>query len=144
MTNAARLLVDALREPRGVATLDRGGWTALLSAARAERLLASLAARLDRRTLPTGVDAILEDAEAGAIAERRAALWEAEMARRALAPLGVPVILLKGTAFAVAGLDAGRGRSIGDLDILVPRDALGRRRGGAARSRLGMGQGRCL
>ena len=46
------------------------------------------------------------------------------MARRALAPLDVPVILLKGTAYAAAGLEAGRGRSIGDLDILVPRAAL--------------------
>jgi hypothetical protein len=46
------------------------------------------------------------------------------MARRALAPLAIPVVLLKGTAFAVAGLDAGQGRSIGDLDILVPRDAI--------------------
>ena len=47
------------------------------------------------------------------------------MARRALAPLGVPVVLLKGTAFAAAGLSAGRGRAIGDLDVLVPREALG-------------------
>jgi hypothetical protein len=46
------------------------------------------------------------------------------MARRALAPTGVPVILLKGTAYAAAGLSAGIGRSIGDLDILVPREAL--------------------
>jgi hypothetical protein len=43
------------------------------------------------------------------------------MARRALAPLGVPVVLLKGTAFHAANLDACRGRSVGDLDILVPR-----------------------
>jgi hypothetical protein len=33
-------------------------------------------------------------------------------------------VLLKGTAFAAAGLLAGRGRSIGDLDILVPRGVL--------------------
>ena len=46
------------------------------------------------------------------------------MARRALAPLAVPVVLLKGTAFVAAGLDAARGRSIGDLDVLVPRAAL--------------------
>jgi Uncharacterised nucleotidyltransferase len=37
---------------------------------------------------------------------------------------GVPLILLKGTAFAAAGLDAARGRLIGDLDILVPRALL--------------------
>ena len=41
------------------------------------------------------------------------------MARRALAPLGIPLILLKGAAFVASGLDAGRGRMIGDLDILV-------------------------
>ena len=46
------------------------------------------------------------------------------MARRALAPLDVPVVLLKGTAFVAAGLGAGQGRNIGDLDILVPRDRL--------------------
>jgi hypothetical protein len=46
------------------------------------------------------------------------------MARRALAPLGVPVILLKGTAYAAAGLEAGIGRSIGDLDIMVPRERI--------------------
>ncbi|WP_204329989.1 nucleotidyltransferase family protein, partial [Proteus mirabilis] len=46
------------------------------------------------------------------------------MARRALAPLDVPVVLLKGTAFAAAGLSPARGRNIGDLDILVPRDRL--------------------
>ena len=72
------------------------------------------------------------------------ALWEAEMARRALAPLGVPVVLLKGTAFVAAGLAAGVGRSIGDLDILVPRDALDRGRGGAARGGMGVGEARPL
>jgi hypothetical protein len=46
------------------------------------------------------------------------------MARRALAPLDVPVVLLKGTAYAAAGLAAGVGRSIGDLDIMVPRARL--------------------
>jgi hypothetical protein len=75
--------------------------------------------------VPPPVARILADARAGAAEERRAALWEAEMARRALAPLGIPVLLLKGTAFVAAGLDAGQGRSIGDLDILVPRESLG-------------------
>ena len=55
---------------------------------------------------------------------RTQALWEAEMCRRALAPLGVPVILMKGTAFHAAGLDASIGRSVGDLDILVPHASL--------------------
>ena len=121
---AAKLLAAALRDPEWVATLDARQWTALLTAARAERLIGTLACRLDTQTVPPAVARILSDARVGAEQERRAALWEAEMARRALAPLGVPVVLLKGTAFVAAGLDAGRGRSIGDLDILVPRSAL--------------------
>jgi hypothetical protein len=121
---AARLLVAALRDPASVASLDPAGWTALLTAARAERLIGTLACRLDARAVSPPIARILEDARTGAEQERRAALWEAEMTRRALAPLGVPVVLLKGTAFIAAGLDAGRGRSIGDLDILVPRAAL--------------------
>ena len=121
---AARLLVAALRDPSTVAALDAADWTALMTAARAERLLGTLAHLLDNRAVPPPVARILADAREGAAEERRAALWEAEMARRALAPLGIPVVLLKGTAFVAAGLAAGRGRSIGDLDILVPRDAL--------------------
>jgi hypothetical protein len=124
VTRAARLLVTALRDPASVAALSASDWTALLTAARAERLLGSLAHRLDPAAMPPAVAAICADARAGAEQERRAALWEAEMARRALAPLGMPVVLLKGTAFVAAGLDAGQGRSIGDLDILVPRAAL--------------------
>jgi hypothetical protein len=122
--DAPRLLVTALRDPSSVVALGMAAWTALLTAARAERLLGTLAYRLDSRTAPPSVVRILTDARAGAVEERRAALWEAEMARRALAPLGLPIVLLKGTAFAAAGLDAGQGRSIGDLDILVPHDAL--------------------
>jgi len=124
MTSAAQLLVAALRDPTSVAALGPADWTALLTAARAERLIGTLAVRLDARVVPPAVVRILADAAEGAAQERRAALWEAEMARRALGGLAVPVVVLKGTAFVAAGLDAGRGRAIGDLDILVPRDAL--------------------
>ena len=120
----AMMLVRALRDPGSVATLDGEGWTALIAMARAEQLIGTLACRLRGLQMPDGVAAIL--AEAGESAEhgRRVALWEAEMIRRALAPLGCPVVLLKGTAFVAAGLAAGQGRSIGDCDILVPRDRL--------------------
>jgi hypothetical protein len=123
---SARLLVAALRDPASVATFDDAGWTALIGVARAEQLVGTLAERLAGLPLPESVERIMADARRSAAEGRRAALWEAEMARRALAPLDVPVILLKGTAFAAAGLDAGRGRSIGDLDILVARQDLDR------------------
>jgi hypothetical protein len=113
------LLVRALRDP---ATLRPDtDWSGLISAARAEQLTGSLAARLEGQEVPPRVAAILDSARRDAAYARTQALWEAEMARRATAPLGVPVILLKGTAFHAADLDACQGRSVGDLDILVPR-----------------------
>jgi hypothetical protein len=120
--SAALALVRLLADPAGAAGIP--DWTPLLTVARAESLLGSLAFRLQGETLPPKVEAILAAARADSTQARVQALWEAEMARRALAPLGVPVVLLKGTAYAAAGLDAARGRSIGDLDILVPREAL--------------------
>lgn len=124
VTRDAWLLARALRDPEQTRALDSTGWTALIAMARAEQMIGTLAHRLNGLPMPGAVAAILADAMASAAQGRIAALWEAEMARRALALLGCPVVLLKGTAFVAAGLGAGVGRSIGDLDILLPRDAL--------------------
>ena len=122
--NDAMPLVRALRDPASVAHLDGAGWTELIAMARAEQLAGSLAERVAGLAVPPAAARLLAAAKASTEQGRVAALWEAEMARRALASLGVPVVLLKGTAYVAAGLAAGVGRSIGDLDILVPRDAL--------------------
>lgn len=118
----ARLLVRLLADPSAVGEVR--DWTNLIALARAESLIGSLAFRLEGLALPPPVERILAAAREDSLHVRAQALWEAEMARRALAPLGVPVVLLKGTAYVAAGLGAGRGRSIGDLDILVPRGDL--------------------
>ncbi|WP_298235086.1 nucleotidyltransferase family protein, partial [uncultured Azohydromonas sp.] len=49
---------------------------------------------------------------------------EAQHLRRALAPLGLPLVLLKGAAYVLAGLPAAEGRLFSDTDILVPRERL--------------------
>jgi len=121
---SATLLVHALRDPASIATLDATGWNGLIAAARAERLIGTLAFRLADIAVPPAVQPILADARTDAAREARQALWEADRAVQALRPLDVRVILLKGTAYAAAGLRAGQGRFIGDLDILVPRDRL--------------------
>lgn len=118
------LLTQVLRDPARSAALDAEGWSSLIAAARAEQIVGTLAHRLAGLPLPGSVARILADHRASAEQGRIAALWEAEMARRVLLPLNVPVVLLKGTAYVAAGLAAGQGRSIGDLDILVPRGAL--------------------
>jgi len=121
---SARLLVQALRDPASVGDLTPDRWTELFAAARAERLIGTLAHRLNGLPMPERAALILADAWADAQGERRQALWEADRAAAALAGTGAALILLKGTAYAAAGLTAGTGRSIGDLDILVPRDRL--------------------
>lgn len=118
------LLARALRDPASVVALDAAGWTGLLAAARAEQLIGTLAHLVAGLAIPGAARRILADARAAVEQGRQAALWEAEMARRALAGTDMPVVLLKGTAFVASGLSAGVGRQIGDLDILVPRDRI--------------------
>ena len=120
----AVVLVAALREPASVATLDAEGWTALLTIARAERLIGTAAYRLEGQVLPGAVAAILADERTNAEYQKRSALWEADCARRALADYSGKVVLMKGTAYAAAGLKASEGRHIGDLDIMVAREDL--------------------
>jgi hypothetical protein len=120
----ARLLVRALAEPASLRSLVPRQWTGLIAMARAESLLGSLACRAHGTELPPGVAALFEAARVDSSSVRNQALWEVEMARRALAGVDSPIILLKGSAFAASELAAAEGRSIGDLDILVPRDRL--------------------
>jgi hypothetical protein len=124
MKRDAILLVDALRDPASTRGLDAEGWTALIAMARAEQLIGTLAYRLEFESPPPKVAEILADARTDADYQRRSALWEAECAARALADYPGKVVLLKGTAYAAAGLKAAEGRHIGDLDIIVARNDL--------------------
>ena len=124
MMRDARLLVDALRNPGRVDTLDSSQWTELISIARAESLIGALAHRVKDGTVPDRVRAVLQDAIEAHDLARQQALWEADCARRALAEYPGKVLLMKGTAYVAANLDAGLGRSIGDLDIMVAREDL--------------------
>lgn len=116
----AHLLVAALADPARLEGLSGDTWNDLIRTARAEALIGQLAHRSAGIAVPPRARLILDDALAMAAANRRQMLWEAEMARRALAPLGIRVVLLKGAAYAAANLGAAAGRSIGDLDLLVP------------------------
>jgi hypothetical protein len=124
MKRDAMLLVDALHDPASTRALDAEGWTALIAMARAEQLIGTLAHRLKLESVPPKVAEILADARTNADYQRRSALWEADCARRALAGYDGKVVLLKGTAYVAAGLEAGEGRHIGDLDIMVEHEDL--------------------
>lgn len=124
--SAIATFVDLLAGRRDAATLRPREWDGVISVARAEAMLATLAHRLSGADLPPSVAALFADQRAAAAVAQAQALWEAEMARRALASEGVEFVLLKGTAYAAANLSCAKGRQIGDLDILVPWHDIGR------------------
>ncbi|MGV1682738.1 nucleotidyltransferase domain-containing protein [Sphingopyxis sp. NJF-3] len=124
--SAVRTLVDLLAGRRDAATLTPRDWDGVIGVARAEAMLATLAHRLKGAALPAPVAALFADQRAAAAVATQQALWEAEMARRALASERIEFVLLKGTAYAAAGLSCAEGRQIGDLDILVPVHDIGR------------------
>ena len=124
--SAIRTLVDLLAGRREAAALAPRAWDGVISVARAEAMLATLAHRLEGAEVPPSVATLFADQRAAAAVARAQSLWEAEMARRALASERIEFVLLKGTAYAAAGLSCAEGRQIGDLDILVLVSDIGR------------------
>jgi hypothetical protein len=117
--SAVQTFVDLLAGRREAAALAPREWDGVIGVARSEAMLATLAHKPDGADLPPTVAALFADQRAAAAVAQRQALWEAEMAHRALAPLGIEFVLLKGAAYAAAGMACAAGRQIGDLDILV-------------------------
>lgn len=117
--SAVQTFVDLLAGRREASTLEPRDWDGVIGIARSEAMLATLAHRLEVADLPPTVAALFADQRAAAAVAQQQALWEAEMARRALAPVGIEFVLLKGAAYATGGMSCATGRQIGDLDILV-------------------------
>jgi hypothetical protein len=117
--SAVRTFVDLLAGRREAAALAPRDWDGVIGVARSEAMLATLAHRLEGADLPPTVAALFADQRAAAAVAQRQALWEAEMARRALSSVGIEFVLLKGAAYAAAKMACAAGRQIGDLDILV-------------------------
>ncbi len=124
MIRDAMLLIGILRDPESAKLLDDRSWTALISMARAEQLMGTLAERLRDIPLSDRVAAIMAEARINTDYQHRMAYWEAECAARALCNYSGKIVLMKGTAYVAAGLNAGQGRHIGDLDIMVARHDL--------------------
>lgn len=122
------LLVRVLRAPDAVLALDLAQWDLLLRQAANANMLVSLAYLLDDHGLADAVPEAprvhLEWARLAASNHARGVRHEVARIRAALSRLDVPLILLKGSAYAMAGLDAGRGRLFSDVDILVPKPRL--------------------
>lgn len=123
------LLVEVLREPARAQRLDLAGWDLLLRQATNAALVATLAAMLGQAGLldavPPTARRHLEWAGVTAAHHLGAVRFEVDQIRRALAELGMPLVLLKGAAYALAELPPAPGRMFSDIDILVPKERIG-------------------
>ncbi|NMG73225.1 nucleotidyltransferase domain-containing protein [Aromatoleum diolicum] len=120
-------LVSALKSPNQAAQFTSSQWSALIACARAANLAGLLAERVRSAAIPMPADAARHLDAILQLGRRQtqSVLWEVHGLQRALAPLNIPVVLLKGAAYAVSGHPVSRGRLFGDIDILVPREVLG-------------------
>jgi hypothetical protein len=130
MSKPLPLLLRVLRDPAVAAELGLADWDLLLRQAAGADMSAILLILLEDAGLlgqvPAAPRAHLEWARAAGARHAQAVRYEVMQIGRALADLGLPLILLKGAAYAMAGLAAGRGRMFSDIDILVPKAHLGR------------------
>jgi hypothetical protein len=127
-TASMALLVDALQHPERLGALRPGQWDLVIRQARQADVLARLAAEAQHAgcwdAIPLQPRMHLASAHKLASRQHTELRHEVLEIERALQTIGLPAVLLKGAAYALAGLGASRGRMVSDVDILVPRERL--------------------
>lgn len=122
------ILLTALREPEQMTAFGPDEWDLLLRLARHARLLGRLAVIMDEtggmEQLPASVRDHFTAAKVFVRHYQRTARWEINRILAALEGNDVPLVLLKGGAYILAGLPPSRGRLLSDVDLLVPREYL--------------------
>jgi len=120
----ANILLRALGDPASTISLGVEDWDLLLRLARATRLLGRLAVCIEEQGLLAQVPPRVVDHFSAARVfvdhHQRMARWEISCILKALDGLDVPIALLKGSAYILAGLPPARGRLLSDVDLLVP------------------------
>lgn len=128
MSLAPSLLVQALARPQDCLGWTLRQWELLLQQGRRANLLGRLEFAFERAgvltQLPPGPQKHFDSVRRVADSQRRAVRWEARKIAQALQDLKMPVVVLKGAAYALSELPLAQGRLFSDVDILVPRDRL--------------------
>jgi len=123
------LLISVLKNPARVRQLNAKNWDVLIRQARHANLLGRLYQVLEKSgELPAIPERPRNHLYSGSVMADRQHLsikYEAGLLRETLSHRGIPLILLKGAAYVLAGLPAARGRVFADIDILVPHAELG-------------------
>jgi hypothetical protein len=126
--HAFRHLLDVVRAPERLATLDDADWETVLRLADASRLTGRLVFDVDRLGLagrgPQWLVDRLDASRAFCRETERAVAWEVNRIARAFFDQPFRWVLLKGAGYVAAGLPPARGRRVADIDVLVPFEAL--------------------
>jgi hypothetical protein len=124
----AQQLLMYLAEPERCADLSLPQWQQLIWLLREAKLLAALAASLERRALcrqlPGYAKRHLHSALTYADRQSQQIRFECNELKRLLDDAGIPALYLKGSAYVLAGTANGRGRICNDLDVLVAKSQL--------------------
>ncbi|NNG24192.1 nucleotidyltransferase domain-containing protein [Telluria aromaticivorans] len=123
------VLIEVVRDPACLRTLALRDWDLLLRQAASADMTATLLGIIEGAGLLDEVPAApreqLEWMRVVATRHQRAVRFEVAQIARALDGLGLPLLLLKGAAYAMAGLPPAAGRMFSDVDILVPKERIG-------------------
>ncbi len=124
-----RLLLDALINPECLVDYSLADWELLLRLARKVKLLGRIAMELSKRNLlekiPVRAVNLLRSSLIQAKRLQQLSHWELNRVLWALQVIDVPIIVLKGVGYSLAGLPESEGRVYVDLDLMVPEDELG-------------------
>ena len=130
MTLPTCLLIEVLLAPAQAQALSTAEWETLIGQARTSQLLVRLATVLREQGLlheiPPAPRRHLESSLRLHERQLQAVRWEVEHLVLAFKQAQIPMVLLKGAAYAVAELPPGRCRMFSDFDVLVRRDQLER------------------
>jgi hypothetical protein len=128
MTERTYELLEVLRQPELLKTLSLPEWGRLIPQARHALLLGRLHALVLQHGL---VDVLPEQplnhtlsAYLASQKQRTTTAWEVRKLSDALQSQGLPLVLLKGSAYIQSGLSVAEGRLLSDIDILVPKEKL--------------------
>lgn len=122
-------LLELLRHPAALAQQSLREWDDTLRLARNANLMGRIAEAVlsEKNLLPALPAQVRPHVLATARLtqhQQQAIQWECRHLEKALGSLGIPLVLLKGAAYALSGHPAARGRLFGDVDLLVPHESL--------------------
>ncbi|TXL12562.1 hypothetical protein BMR05_15025 [Methylococcaceae bacterium HT4] len=119
------ILVKVLNRDQTIADLTLSQWDLIVRQARKSMLLEKLyyliEDQFDLAKIPEPVLRYLQSAQVHSTKQYTDLLWEVKHIEVVAKQLGHSIVLLKGSAYAMLGLTAAKGRIFSDIDLMVDR-----------------------